>query len=80
MNPAKRLSPRLRKVADLACEGFSNKEIGAQMGITAGTVKLYMVSVFDAFHVTSRYGLMARRFHEKEQKWLDSGGTPSGAD
>ena len=37
-----------REVYDLLCEGLSNAEIGRQLFITPGTVKVHVHSVFDS--------------------------------
>jgi two-component system, LuxR family, response regulator FixJ len=50
------LSERQRQVVELAVEGMSNKEIGAQLGISPRTVEHYRESAMERLH--------ARRFAE----------------
>ncbi len=52
--PDQRLSGKGLEVLTLAAKGLSNKEIGAQMGISEATVKSYFVDVFTKLHVRSR--------------------------
>ena len=54
----KNLSPREGEVALLAARGLSNKQVARQLGITDGTVKIYMHSIFQKLHTKSRYGLI----------------------
>jgi DNA-binding NarL/FixJ family response regulator len=44
---ADRLTPREIEVAKLVASGFKNREIAEQMGITAGTVKVHLMHVFE---------------------------------
>jgi DNA-binding CsgD family transcriptional regulator len=40
------LTKREREIIQLLCQGFLNKEIAYQLGITEGTVKVYMSKVY----------------------------------
>jgi DNA-binding NarL/FixJ family response regulator len=40
------LSPREREVAFLVARGFANKEIARELGLSPGTAKLHVHSVF----------------------------------
>ena len=40
------LSPHEREVAHLVAEGLANKEIARELGLSYGTVKLYVHSIF----------------------------------
>lgn len=51
------LTAREREVAALATQGLSNKEIARKLGISEGTVKLHLNSVFGKLGVNSRAGL-----------------------
>ena len=44
---ADRLTPREIEVAKLVAAGLKNREIAEQMGITAGTVKVHLMHVFE---------------------------------
>ena len=49
-----RISAKGVEVLSLAAKGLSNKEIGAQLGISEATVKSYFVDVFQKLNVRSR--------------------------
>jgi DNA-binding NarL/FixJ family response regulator len=51
------LAPRERQVTGLVAQGLSNKEIAWSMGITEGTVKVYLSKLFDKVGVTDRFEL-----------------------
>lgn len=48
------LSAQERRVLALVAEGRTNKEIGAQLGLSDNTVKNYLVNVFDKLKVKRR--------------------------
>ncbi len=54
-----RLSPREQQLARLVTEGQQNKEIAYQLGITEGTVKVYMSHLFAKLGVSNRAELSA---------------------
>jgi two-component system, NarL family, nitrate/nitrite response regulator NarL len=54
----KNLSPREGEVALLAARGLSNKQVARQLGITDGTVKIHMHSIFQKLRTKSRYSLV----------------------
>jgi DNA-binding CsgD family transcriptional regulator len=53
------LSHRELQLAQLVTEGQQNKEIGFQLGITEGTVKVYMSHLFAKLGVSNRAELSA---------------------
>jgi len=53
------LTERQQQVATLACQGLSNKIIGAQLGVAEGTVKIHLHAIYDKLHVRSRNELRA---------------------
>jgi DNA-binding CsgD family transcriptional regulator len=53
-----RLGPRQRQVADLAARGFTNEEIGDELGISVNTVKSRLKEVFDVLEVRNRTELV----------------------
>ena len=61
-NMPPRLSRRHAQVVKLVGEGHANKEIGYRLGITEGTVKMYMKTIFALLGADSRLrvGLWAR--------------------
>jgi DNA-binding NarL/FixJ family response regulator len=48
------LSPREIEVLQLASRGLSNKEIGAQLGVVEGTVKIHVANIFGKLDVSDR--------------------------
>jgi DNA-binding NarL/FixJ family response regulator len=52
------LSDREQQVITLVCDGLSNKDIAAKLGVTEGTVKAHLHSIFEQLDVQSRIELM----------------------
>ena len=52
-----RLTPREQEVVRLVCEGMKNKQIAAQLGITAGTVKVHLMHIFEKTGLKDRFAL-----------------------
>jgi DNA-binding NarL/FixJ family response regulator len=48
------LSPRELDVLQLLARGLSNKEIGAQLGVVEGTVKIHIANIFNKLGVSDR--------------------------
>lgn len=48
------LSPRELEVLHLLGRGLSNKEIGAQLGVVEGTVKIHVANIFNKLGVSDR--------------------------
>jgi DNA-binding NarL/FixJ family response regulator len=65
VDPVISLSPREREVYDLLCEGLSNAEIGRQLFITPGTVKVHVHHVFDKLGIRSRTALALNSARER---------------
>ena len=61
---APRLTPRERQIVQQICEGLKNKEIAQALSITAGTVKVHLMHVFEKTGVKDRFELaiQGRRF------------------
>jgi len=51
------LTPRERQVLELVAQGLKNREIGAELGIRPGTVKVHLKHVFEKTGVRGRFGL-----------------------
>lgn len=49
-----RLSPRERQVLQLVANGYENKQIAAELGISEATVKSYLRGIFERLEVTGR--------------------------
>ncbi|GAA4753670.1 two-component system response regulator NarL [Sphingomonas daechungensis] len=54
------LSPRERQLINLVRKGLRNREIAEQLGVTEGTIKVYLHAVFEKLGVTSRTELAIR--------------------
>ena len=65
VDPVISLTPREREVYDLLCEGLSNAEIGRQLFITPGTVKVHVHHVFDKLGIRSRTALALNSARER---------------
>ena len=52
--PLHDLTPRERKIAGLVAQGLRNKEIAAELGITEGTVKVYLHGIYGKLGVENR--------------------------
>lgn len=48
------LSPRQREVLALLCDGLDNAAIAARLGLTVGTVKIHLTSVYKALGAGNR--------------------------
>ena len=54
------LSPRERQLITLVRKGLRNREIADQLGVTEGTIKVYMHAIFEKVGVNSRTELAIR--------------------
>ena len=54
------LTPREHQVALMVARGLSNKEVARGLGISNGTVKLHVHSIFQKLGARNRYGLIQR--------------------
>lgn len=54
------LSPRERELVGLVKQGLRNREIASRLGITEGTVKVYLHAIFEKLGVSSRTELAIR--------------------
>ncbi|HWP25071.1 MAG TPA: response regulator transcription factor [Xanthobacteraceae bacterium] len=57
--PLQRLTPRELEVARLAAKGLSNKEIGRQIHLSEGTVKIHLHNTYKKLGVSNRTALAA---------------------
>jgi len=55
--PAPRLTPREKQIVHQICEGLKNKEIAQALSITAGTVKVHLMHIFEKTGVKDRFEL-----------------------
>lgn len=54
------LTPRERQVALLVTRGLSNKDVAREMGLSEGTVKIYVHNIFRKLGAKNRYGLIVQ--------------------
>ena len=54
------LTPRERELIELVHQGLRNRDIAAQLGVTEGTVKVYLHAIFDKLGVDNRTELAMR--------------------
>lgn len=54
---APRLTPREREIVKQVCAGLKNKEIAGALSITAGTVKVHLMHIFEKTGVKDRFEL-----------------------
>ena len=52
-----RLTPREREIVRAVCRGMKNKEVGDLLHITAGTVKVHLMHIFEKTGVKDRFEL-----------------------
>jgi DNA-binding NarL/FixJ family response regulator len=57
-NGVELLTPREREVVRLVADGFGNREVAEQLGLSTHTVKNYLFNVFDKIGVSSRTELI----------------------
>jgi len=54
------LTRRERELIELVRQGLRNRDIAAELGVTEGTVKVYLHAIFDKFRVKNRTELALR--------------------
>jgi two-component system nitrate/nitrite response regulator NarP len=54
------LTRRERELIELVRQGLRNRDIAAELGVTEGTVKVYLHAIFDKLHVDNRTELALR--------------------
>jgi DNA-binding CsgD family transcriptional regulator len=68
------LTPREYQVALMVARGLSNKEIGRELGVSDGTVKLHVHNIFQKLGEKNRYGLIQRMVSSGIAEWPTSRG------
>lgn len=53
-DPLARLSPRERSIAALVAQGLRNKEIGNDLGMTEGSIKVYLHRMYEKLGIQTR--------------------------
>ena len=70
------LAPRERHVVGLIAQGLTNKEIAWSLGITEGTVKVYLSKLFDKVGVSDRLELALLALRNLTANIGDAGNRP----
>jgi DNA-binding NarL/FixJ family response regulator len=60
---ALRISPRARRILELAAEGLTNRAIGEQLFVSESAVRFHMQKLKDRFDAHTRAELVARSIH-----------------
>ena len=55
--PMDRLSPREQRIARLVAQGLKNREVGAELGIGEGTIKVYLHAIYQKLGIVNRTAL-----------------------
>jgi two-component system nitrate/nitrite response regulator NarL len=63
--PRSELTAREQQVLELVEQGFKNKEIAMELGISPGTVKIHLKHIFEKTGVRGRYGLAINGLKDK---------------
>ena len=71
---APRLTPRERDIVRHVCAGMKNKEIALALSITAGTVKVHLMHIFEKTGVKDRFELA---IHGRKLVGLEQVGEPA---
>ena len=69
-----RLSPRERQLFTLIAQGLSNKQLGAELMISEGTVKVYLAKLFRKVGVHDRYELALHGLRSMGMSNIEIGG------
>ena len=56
------LTNRQQQIAALACHGLANKEIAARLGLSEGTVKVQLHTIYQKLRIRRRTELMLAQF------------------
>jgi len=65
LSEAQNLSHREKEILALVAQGRSNKEIGSQLNITSGTVRIHLSHIYEKLHVCCRTEAAAKYFNAK---------------
>jgi two-component system, NarL family, nitrate/nitrite response regulator NarL len=72
------LTQRERQIMHLVSEGWSNKEVGRQLSISDGTIKVHLHHIFRKLAISNRTALAALAFsHHEEHSLNDATPLPS---
>ncbi|HQS97480.1 MAG: DNA-binding response regulator [Novosphingobium sp. 17-62-19] len=64
--PLSKLNPRERKITALVARGMRNRDIGAELGIGEGTVKVYLHTIYQKLGIDNRTELALMVVNEQD--------------
>ncbi len=64
--PLSKLNPRERKITALVARGMRNRDIGAELGIGEGTVKVYLHTIYQKLGIDNRTELALLAVNEQD--------------
>jgi two-component system, NarL family, nitrate/nitrite response regulator NarL len=70
------LTDRERQIMHLVSEGLSNKEVGRQLNISDGTIKVHLHHIYQKLAISNRTALAALAFSHHEEPSSDDDGSP----
>jgi len=65
------LSPREMEILALVAKGRSNKEIGSELNISFGTVRIHLSHIYEKLHVRCRTEAAAKYFSSQSPGWRE---------
>ncbi len=72
-NPGtEQLSPREREILELVAKGLSNKEIGNQLHISFGTVRIHLMHIYEKLHVRCRTEAAAKYLSSRSSPYSET--------
>jgi two-component system nitrate/nitrite response regulator NarL len=74
-SPSTALTERERQIMHLVCEGLSNKEVGRQLDLSEGTVKVHLHHIYQKLAIRNRTALAASATRSEEQSSWKQGRT-----
>jgi len=79
-SPGAKLTPREDAVAQLVARGMANKAVGRELGISEGTVKVYLSRIYEKLGLSSRTELALRIQEWSRRSWVIPSGSTSAAE
>jgi two-component system, NarL family, nitrate/nitrite response regulator NarL len=70
------LTERERQIMHLVAEGLSNKEVGRQLNVSDGTIKVHLHHIYQKLAISNRTALAALAFSQHENVSADNDSPP----
>jgi len=64
-HPVPRLTPRQKELIHLLAAGHTNTQIARRLGISEGTVRTHLETIYERLHVSSRTAAVTRAFPDR---------------